>query len=249
MSEKQVVGLVTPSGEAEVPPEAPELYPGVQFLTAGVGVQRLTPEGYDAAVVHIVDRAKDLAEQGAEVIGLSGTSLTFYRGSAFHEELKERARAATGRPVTSMSTGIVEGLRAVGARRVAVGTAYSDVVNERLRQFLVDSGFEVLSMEGLGLIEFGAPGKVTGEEIVALGQRAVAAAEEASGTRPEGLLLSCGGLRTLDVTEPLEAACDLPVVSSRPAFLWSVMRLAGHTQPIPGYGRLLAMGEAPTAVS
>ena len=104
-------------------------------------------------------------------------------------------------------------------------------------------------MEGLGLVEFGAPGKVTGDEIVALGQRAVAAAEEASGTRPEGLLLSCGGLRTVEVTAPLEDACGLPVVSSRPAFLWSVMRLAGHTQPIPGYGRLLALGETDPARS
>lgn len=245
MSEQLVVGLVTPSGEAAVPSEAPELYPDVEFLTAGVGVQSLTPAGYDAAVIHIVDRAKELAERGAAVVGLSGTSLTFYRGSAFHEELKERARAAAGRPVTSMSTGIVEGLQAFGARRVAVGTAYSDVVNERLRQYLTDSGFEVLSMEGLGLIDFGAPSKVTGDEIVALGERAV---EAASGAQPDALLLSCGGLKTLDVTAELEEKCGVPVVSSRPAFLWSVMRLAGRTAPIPGYGRLLA-GETAAAAS
>ena len=38
----------------------------------------------------------------------------------------------------------------MGVRRVAVGTAYIDEVNRRLHQFLTDSDFEVLVLEGLG---------------------------------------------------------------------------------------------------
>ena len=246
MSDQPIVGLVTPGGDAAVPVEA-ELYPGVQFITAGLGLQRLTPAGYDAVIDGIVERAEALAAQGAVAIGVSGTSLTFYRGYTFHEQLKESVRAATGLPVTTMSTGVVDGLRAFGARRVAVGTAYADEVNRRLGQFLADSGFEVLALEGLGLEEFGAPGKVTEEQIVALGERVCAAAEETSGAAPDGLLISCGGLRTLEVTATLEDACGVPVVSSRPAFMWSVVRLVGQARPVQGYGRLLALGEPAAA--
>jgi arylmalonate decarboxylase len=242
MSSEPLVGLVTPGGEAAVPVEA-ELYPGVRFITAGLGLQRLTPAGYDAVIDGIVERAEALAQQGAEAIGVSGTSLTFYRGYEFHEELKDSVRAATGLPVTTMSTGVVDGLRAFGVRRVAVGTAYADEVNKRLRQFLTDSGFEVLTLEGLGLEEFGAPGKVTEDQIVALGERVCATAAEASGAPPDGLLISCGGLRTLELTPTLEESCDVPVVSSRPAFMWSVVRMVGQAQPVQGYGRLLALGE------
>jgi len=246
VSGEPIVGLVTPGGEAAVPAEA-ELYPGVRFITAGLGLQRLTPAGYDAVIDGIVERAEALAARGAVAIGVSGTSLTFYRGYAFHEQLKESVRTATGLPVTTMSTGVVDGLRTFGVKRVAVGTAYADEVNRRLRQFLTDSGFEVLTLEGLGLEDFGAPGQVTEDEIVALGERACSTAQAATGAAPDGLLISCGGLRTLELTATLEDSCGVPVVSSRPAFMWSVARLVGQAQPVQGYGRLLAQGAGAAA--
>jgi arylmalonate decarboxylase len=246
VSAEPIVGLVVPNAEGNVPPEAHQLYPSVRFIAAGLGLRSLSPRGYDAVIDQIADVAKGLAAQGASAIAVSGTSLTFYRGYAFHEQLKDSVRAATGLPVTTMSTGVVDGLRTFGVRRVAVGTAYADEVNRRLRQFLTDSGFEVLTLEGMGLEEFGAPGKVSEEQIVALGERVCATAARASGAPPDGLLISCGGLRTLEVTAPLEAACSVPVVSSRPAFMWSVVRLVGQAQPVQGYGRLLALG-APAA--
>ena len=47
----------------------------------------------------------------------------------------ERLRKETGLPVSTMSRRWVDGLRSVGAKRVAVATAYSDVVNDRLADF------------------------------------------------------------------------------------------------------------------
>jgi arylmalonate decarboxylase len=236
-----------PGAEAKVPEEARQLYPEVPFVALGLGLQRLTPAGYDAVIDQVVDKARALAEQGVAAIGISGTSLTFYRGYAFHEQLKESVHTATGLPVTTMTTGVVEGLRALGVRRVAVGTAYVDEVNRRLRQFLLDSGFEVLAVEGLGLDVVGEPGKVSQEDIAALGRRVFAAAQ-AGGSKPEGLLISCGGLHTVEITAGLEADCGVPMVSSKPAFAWSAVRLVGHSGRAPGYGRLLALdAPAPAA--
>jgi arylmalonate decarboxylase len=244
VSAEPIVGLVVPNAEGNVPPEAYQLYPsGVRFISAGLGLRSLSPRGYDAVIDHIADVAKGLAAQGAAAIAVNGTSLTFYRGYAFHEQLKESVHAATGLPVSTMSSGVVDGLRALGVRRVAVGTAYIDEVNNRLRQFLADSGFEVLVLEGLGLEDFGAPGQVTEDDVLALGQRVYTAAPDA-----DGILISCGGLRTLEVTRRLEEACGLPVVSSRPAALWAAVRLVGHSGYSPGYGRLLALG-APAEVA
>ena len=59
---------------------------------------------------------------------------------------------ATGLPSTTMSTGIVEGLKAVNARKVAVATAYNEDVSNRLKVFLEESGFEVVSVKGLGIV-------------------------------------------------------------------------------------------------
>ena len=53
----------------------------------------------------------------------------------------------------------------------------------------------------------------------------------------EGLLISCGGLRTLGVARPFEERHGIPVVSSMPAALWAAMRLAGESGHVAGCGR------------
>jgi arylmalonate decarboxylase len=118
-------------------------------------------------------------------------------------------------------------------------------VNNRLRQFLLDSGFEVSVVQGLGIDVVGEARNVSEADLVALGERVLAASAGA-----DGILISCGGLRTLGVTEPLEAATGLPVVSSTPAAFWSAVRLVGHSGQTPGYGRLFeAAVPAPSATA
>jgi len=227
------IGLVVPFATDEVPAEGPIMYPGVRFIPRGVGVKALTPDGYEAAFNGIIPAAEHLAAQGVEAIMVIGTSLTFYRGYDAHELLLERLRRTTGLPVSTMSEAIVEGLRTVAAREIAVCTAYSHEVNERLAMFLAVAGFDVLALEGFGLVDFGGPAQKTEEEIIALCDRVYGQAPHA-----EGLLISCGGLRTLGVAKPIEDRHDIPVVSSATAAFWAAMRLVGESGHVAGYGQL-----------
>jgi arylmalonate decarboxylase len=250
MQKPVTIGLVVPFASDKVPDEGPIMYPDVKFVPRGVGVRSLTPAGYDAAVDGILPAARDLAAQGVDAIMVIGTSLTFYRGFDFHEQLLEKLRQTTGLPVSTMSAAVVEGLRAMGARRIAVATAYGDEVNNRLRDFLAASGLEVLALEGFGLLGFGDPGSKSEADIIELSASACAAAacaaaahaaagRPAGGGLPDGLLISCGGLRTLTVARPLEERFGIPVVSSTQAAFWSAMRLAGASSHVAGCGRLL----------
>ena len=72
----------------------------------------------------------------------------------------EKLRTTTGLPVSTMSQAIIDGLNEVGAKRVAVTTAYTDVVNQRLKELLTAGGFEVLSLEAFHLLEFGGPSRM-----------------------------------------------------------------------------------------
>jgi arylmalonate decarboxylase len=228
------IGLVVPTAESRVPADGAIMYPDVAFVARGTGVGSLTPEGYDKAVDKIVPAADSLAEEGVDAIMLFGTSLTFYRGPQFNEDLQAEVRRRTGLPVSSMSTAIVEGLRAVGASRVAVATAYTKVVNDKLVELLNFHGFEVGALASFGITEFGgATSRKTEAEIIALAGEAQDGAPGA-----DGMVISCGGLRTLGVAKPLEAARGLPVVSSTPAAFWNAVRLAGHDGRVAGYGRL-----------
>jgi arylmalonate decarboxylase len=240
MKKDLTIGLVVPFAEDKVPEEGPLMYPGMRFIPRGVGVRSLTPEGYAAAFDAIIPAAEELAARGVDAIMVIGTSLTFYRGPEAHDRLLERLRAATGLPVSTMSQAIIDGLRTVGARQVAVATAYTDVVNRRLTELVTAAGFDVLALECFNILEFGGAGKKSEADIIALSETAVAKAPGA-----DAILISCGGLRTLGVAKPLEERCGLPVVSSTQAAFWSAMRLVGESGHVADRGRLLAQAAAP----
>jgi len=197
----------------------------------------MTPEGYDSVIDRIVPFAREQARAGASAISIFGTSLTFYRGAAFNQKLIDDVHRETGLPTTSMSTAVVDGLKAVNARRVTAATAYNDEVNHRLTTFLEESGFEVVAMKGLGLEAIGDPSKVTQDSL-----RQFSADVFRNASKADALLVSCGGLRTLEIIAPLEQSCHVPVVSSTPHALWAGMRLLGLHVKVPEYGQLIAKG-------
>jgi arylmalonate decarboxylase len=229
------LGLLVPV-ESAVPPEANRLYPqGVRFLNESLGLARMTPEGYDQVLDRIEPMARSLSQHGATAITLMGTSLSFYKGAAFNQELTRRITKASGRPAVTMSTAVAEGLRSVGGRRLAVATAYDAEVNRRLQIFLHEEGFEVLGIRGLGVENVGDIYNVTQE---GLSKFCVEVFQSVQGA--DALLVSCGGLHTLDLLAPLETRCRVPVVSSLPHALRAGVRLLGLTGRAPGFGRLLA---------
>jgi len=213
------------------------LYPsGVRFEARSVGLETMTPQGYDRVLDHIAPTAEALARAGADAIVLMGTSLSFYRGASFNRELTRRIQVASGRLAITMSTAVCDGLRAFRARRLAVATAYDAQVNERLQSFLHEEGFDVRVMRGLGVEKVDDIKSVTRAGLM---QFATEVFQSADGA--EALLISCGGLRTLDILAPLEERCGVPVVSSLPHALRAGVRLLGLSGHVEGYGRLLAL--------
>jgi arylmalonate decarboxylase len=230
-----VLGLVMPV-DPWVPPEAATMYPGVRFLATGVDLKTMTPEGYDAVLERIAPAANELRRQGAQAIVLMGTSLSFYNGAAFNRELTQRLTLASGCAAVTMSTAVIEGLTSVAGKRLAVATAYNDEVNHRLRIFLQEEGFEVLAIRGLGVEKVGDIFGVTPEGLLRF---CVEVFESARGA--DALLVSCGGLRTLDLLAPLEDRCPVPVITSLPHALRAGVRLLGHSGRVAAHGRLLSL--------
>jgi arylmalonate decarboxylase len=231
-----VLGLIFPPLNRGVPEEGIAMYGDrLKYVVTGLGVESMTPEGFNAVIERVPAAAEKLAAQGAEAIELTGTSLTFYQGEAFNQKLRQIVVDASGLPATTMSNGVIEGLKEVGAKRVAVATAYNDVVNERLRAFLIEHDLEPLVVTGMGLEAITAVDSVTQDDLLEFGARVRASAPDA-----DSLLLSCGGFRTLELLAPLEARTGVPVISSMPHGLWAGARLVGMSGAAAGYGTLLS---------
>ena len=230
-----VIGLIFPPANRPAPDEAKMMYPtGVKFIVTGLGLGKMTPEGYDSVIPKVAKAAKELRDKGAQGIALMGTSLTFYKGAEFNRSLTQSMREATGLPCVTMSTAIIEGLKAVKGKRVAVATAYQDEVNRRLVTFLNESGFQVEVIKGLSIEAIDDLDKVTDDRLMVLCGDVCRSAP-----RADSLLISCGGLVTLRIHAALEEKYKLPVVSSTPATLWAAMRMMGLSGRAAGLGRLL----------
>ena len=230
------LGLIFPPANYQIPPEYHRMYPtGVRFIGIGVGLPAMTPEGYDSVIGKIVPTAIELKKRGAQAISIMGTSLTFYKGAAFNQKLQDEVTKATGLRSTTMSNGIIDGLRAAGAKRVAVATAYEDEVTNRLKVFLHENGFEAVHAKGMGLLLKVPQSAQDGLFDFAAGVK------EAAPTA-DSLLISCGALKTLDLLAPLEKRLKVPVVSSQPFGLWNAVKLVGLSGRVEGFGSILARG-------
>jgi maleate cis-trans isomerase len=172
--------------------------------------------------------AKLLAHANVDVICYGCTGGGFIKGPGYDQQLIEDIKEATGIPGTTTIVGVTDALRALGAKRLCVASPYEAWLNERLRDFLQKSGFEVLAVKGLGTQ---AHASVTPEQVEAL---------VTSVARPDAdaIFISCTNFGTLEIIESLEKKLDKPVVTSNSASMWKMMRLAGDRGAVPGAGRL-----------
>jgi arylmalonate decarboxylase len=228
-----LIGLIVPPADGKVPPEGAVLYPHLRFEAIGLALPEMSSSGFNSVVDSIVQRATTLASRGAEAISVMGTSLTFYRGAEANRQLQAAVHDATKLPVTTMSSAVVNALRKTGVRRVGLATAYIDDLNVRLQSFLSDEGFEIAAVKGLGLTDVGIVKDVTSHTLTELAETVFDLDRFA-----DGILISCGGLLTLDIIAALESKLGVPVITSSPAGFWDVVKLSGKDATADGFGRL-----------
>ena len=238
MLKRATLGLIVPPASGAVPPDAAQIYPQHDFIAEGLGLAEMSNQGYDSVVDSVGSAAARLAERGAGVIALMGTSLSFYRGPEFNLALETEIASRSGLPALTMSSAMLEGIARLGVRRLAVATAYRDDVNTALRLFLEAAGIELASLEHLGIASIEEVHQVSEAAVTEMGRRALAAAPDA-----EALLISCGGLPTRAAVRILEAETGKPVITSPLAGLWAIVRRAGLDARATGEGRLFEAAE------
>src|SRR4051794_15341071 len=87
-------GLIFPPLNYPIPDDAKRLFPsGVQFIGNGLGFNGMSIASYEEAIPRAMPRAEELARQGADLISVFGSSITFFKGAQFNKELTDRITA------------------------------------------------------------------------------------------------------------------------------------------------------------
>ncbi len=229
-------GLIFPPANYPIPPDAGRLYPsGVRFIGNGLGFNGMTIESYNEAIPRAMPRAQELAAQGANLISVFGSSITFYKGAAFNKELTDKVTELTGLPATTQSNGLVDGLKHVNASASPSRRRTRTSSPSGCKSSSPSTASRSMSTKGLGYERVPEGGGHARDSAQA--RRRSARGRRQSRTRS---CMSCGGLRTLDVIVPLENAISVPVVSSTPHGLWHCARMLGVKNRIEGFGMVMA---------
>jgi maleate isomerase len=217
------IGRINPSPETVGDEEWRRLMPdGVIVVSTRMYIERVDPAGLTSMVTNVERAARELATARPNVILMAGTAAAFNGGLNFDAELSNRIKLASGGVIgTTTMTAVVEALRVMNIRKVAVATSYIQTVDQALCTVLKGSGVEVLMIKGMGFLKSIDMGDIEPEQTYRFARDVFESVPEA-----DGYFISCGNLRTLEAIAPLEHDFDRPIITSNQAGLWHALRLA-----------------------
>ena len=185
----------------------------------------------------LLEGAAELKRIGVDAAMWACTSGSFVFGLEGAREQAAVVERFLGVPVSSTSLAFAEACRALGLRRVSIAATYPEDVAAMFRQLLLDTGVATVQMGALGII--------TGVEVGLVGRdRVLAHARRYDHPDAEAVLLPDTALHTVDFLDDLEAAVGKTVLTANQVTVWQALRLAGHTAPQAGLGRLFREGAA-----
>lgn len=215
------IGLMVPANNTTMASELPAWLPdgaSCRTLRIARGEGLLGPAEIPAYVARALELAKSYVPERTDIVVYGCTAAGFIGGPAQDAEIQRRLAAITGRPVVTTANAMVEVLRHIGARRVAVVTPYPDLVNERLRAYLEQSGIAVSRLASFKAATTDALAAITPAQIAAL-------ARDTMTSDSDAMFIACSQLPTLEILDGLAREFGRPVWSSIKATAWHAQRV------------------------
>lgn len=229
------LGVVLPSVNTVVEPWFSQVVPQHVNVHAS---RMLIPPKLTAEGIVEMDRTEGLsairqvASCRPAAIAYCCTASSVVQGRTYDEHLRREIERETGAKATTATHSILSALSAMNVRRVAIVSPYTDEIDALEHRFFEAAGLQIVSSANLGISDtFGLAAPDT-DELLHLARR---------GWSPDAdaLIITCLNTRSQYVAEAIEKETGKPVVTSTTATLWHLLRLAGLSDRLSGFGQLL----------
>ena len=167
-----------------------------------------------------------------EIVCLIQTSASLFQDD--YDAKAMRLMEGAGVPGFTSAMAIGEAMGALGVKRIALVSPYSEKVNASAKRYYEGKyGLEVVALEGFAATDSYMIGHLGPENA----RNAFARID-----RPqiEAFVVPGGNFPTMASIEPWEREFKKPVVTTNQAALWGMRRRLGSGDRMPGLGRLLA---------
>jgi maleate isomerase len=239
------IGFLVPPGNPTVEVEMVALSAAMRPLQVSVHFTRMVAQGgvgreagshhgqeerNRSQIAHLPENVALIAMVSPKVIVLAHTATSYTLGKKGEAELVARMQRKTGIPFITAFGSVLAALAHLNVKRIAYGTPYDAAATAKGKATLEAHGIEVASVGRLEDV------KNIYEETA---ERACGLARKVDVPQAQAVFLSGVGMPTLATLEKMERDLGKPVVSAAAAMMWNALRLAGVSDPIPGFGSLL----------
>jgi maleate isomerase len=240
------IGLLLPARNTTMEPEFYRMAPdGISIHAARVTVGDVNLAGLREMEKDVYRAASLVAQVNPDVIIVGCTSGSFAGGFGYDQKLSAEIFRLTGVKAITTSTAVIEALKLLKIRKVAVATPYIDEVNDKEKEFIEANGIAVTRIQGLGYSKAMKQYPLADKPVSLIGllDPAVAykLAMDVNSAEAEGIFISCTNFRTIEIIAALEKNAGKPVVSSNQAAMAIGLRSIGVREPVCGFGSLFGV--------
>ncbi len=237
------IGLLLPARNTTLEPEFCRMAPdGVSVHAARVTVGDVNLAGLREMEKDVTQAASLVAQVNPQVIIVGCTSGSFVGGFGYDQKLSAEISRLTGIKAITTSTAVIEALKLLKIKKVAVATPYIDEVNDKEKEFIEANGIAVTRIQGLGYSKAMKQYPLADKPVSLIGllDPAVAykLAMDVNSAEAEGIFISCTNFRTIEIIAALERNTGKPVISSNQAAMAIGLKSIGVRDPVCGFGSL-----------
>lgn len=241
------IGQIVPSSNVTMETEIPTLLRARE----AIGEERFTFHSSRMRMKHVTkeelarmdadsDRcALELSDARVDVMGYACLVAIMSMGLGYHCVSGTRLAKVTAdngapAPVVTSAGALIEGLKAMGAKKIAVVAPYMKPLTELVVDYIRNEGFEVVDYRALEIqdnLAVAAHDPMNLPEIVATMNTSDA----------DVIVLSaCVQMPSLAAVPMVEAQSGKPVLTAAVATTWSMLKALGLPTRVPGGGALLS---------
>jgi maleate isomerase len=217
------LGFIVPANNTVIEPELYSVVPdGVSLHFTKLDLRRTEYEQVDKAMA-----VKLLGCGRMDVISYACMSGSLLDSANWESE----TFAKTEIRAVAATTALMEGVRTLKAKKIAIVTHYAGARLTQVRHWFEQNDLSVVSAETLELLDQSAVCDVPIEAVYRL-------AKTVNRENADCLCLLATDLRTFPIIHELEKDIGKPVVSSNQTLLWKALRIVGIDESIKSCGQL-----------
>ncbi len=241
------IGQIVPSSNTTMETEIPAMFRAREaveperftFHASRMRMQKVTQEELQAMDAASDRCAAELADARVDVLGYACLVAIMSMGKGYHCQSQSRLHEVTARegwpvPVVTSAGALVDGLRTLGARKIAMVAPYVKPLTRLVTDYLEAEGIEVVDSVSLEIADNVEVGRRDPLALVDIAKRLTLDGADAL------VLSSCVQMPSLAAVPLVEQVCGLPVVSAATCTTHQMLQRLGLKPYVPGAGVLLS---------